>query len=1058
MKSYFVGLVLLAVFGIINIGIATATSVTVPNGVTSYVPVTITPTSQINGNFQQMVYFNPQTYSTYLSSNMQNVEFFYPDGALIPSWLESYTTSNAVYWLNLNGVTSGETIYMGFASTATSLFSTSNNVGEAPYLSSTYGEYDTGSNVFSYYQSFGGLTSLPSGWSNTTTEDSVYGKTLVTLNSANTVITSQGKGCGCGIYETPQTSMSPGNVIEWYGDMYNTQPAGSIAGLLATGSIPSSTSTYQPYGFDYPQGIVISGSTAYVVNNRGGQFSTGNVVEININNGQVVGAIDSPYFNRPYDIALSGSDLYVTNNFGGISNNGNVIEFNTNGQFINSIDSSAFSDPFGIAVYGSTIYVLNALGQYGAKASGNVIEISTANGQITGSINSPYFNDPYGISISSSGTLYIVNRQGGPSGTGNVIEFTNTGQFIGAIDSPAFDYPQSLNLSGTTLYVTNDNSKNVIEINTTTDQVTNSISSGDFVNPFGVASDGTSVYVTNPAGINHNSGTGDLLTFTPGYACTGLPMPLYEFNCHSMLYAFQTGDSAMNIITTGPVLTPVNPSYVSNANQVYSISIAPTGTSFSGLINYQLAATSSATPQALTTFTFSPGYNPATGVDSSPQSVYWLRTRVLPPNGQMPAVSFGSPTNVPLSVSLSLSPNLAYAGQNVDFTPTVTGGAGPYTYNYIVYNAVSGQLIYNSIGISSVPFSYAPTATGNYLGQIEVTDSNTPNDIAYSAKVPFNAIPYNGVVITSNVLTVDLGQQVLLTVNDIGTSVGTLVSPLVGQGNDQFSIYLVNSIVGTHTPINGGATVTETQLPMSFPYTPNVIGYVNYTVGGEMVTPLSYPTVSNSVTVKVNSDPTISASESATSVLTGGTETLTATVTGGTSQYSYQWYTISGSANTPVSGATSSTYVPSTSSTGTFTYGVNVIDAVGMSAYSNVVSYSVSAPVTTTITTGGGPIFTGGLPPTTTVRPTTTIAPVATTSVPASPTPPPTTTVKAAPPTTTVLPTTPTTTGNTLPPPSGIKPPSSSNTTLWLILAIIIIILILLALYWYSRRNKKGGK
>ena len=141
---------------------------TLPAGVvfTTKVTVTNNQNTSTSSPFQQMVNMSNSVYKGYAASNLQNVEFFYYNGTIIPSWLESYTYSkNALYWLKLGsiGANSTDTIYVGFASNGTNLFN-GNTVGEAPQLSSTYGQYDNGANVFStFYQNFVG-TGLPSGW------------------------------------------------------------------------------------------------------------------------------------------------------------------------------------------------------------------------------------------------------------------------------------------------------------------------------------------------------------------------------------------------------------------------------------------------------------------------------------------------------------------------------------------------------------------------------------------------------------------------------------------------------------------------------------------------------------------------------------------------------------------------------------------------------------------------------------------------------------------------------------------------------------------------------
>jgi hypothetical protein len=159
--------------------VAMAQAVTPPSTVLTYVPVTITnsQTSATPAPFQQMINVtssNPlwsyiNTTSGYVASN---VVFFYPNGTVIPSWLESYNPSHnppyMLFWIKLSAgipASSSVTIYMGVGSLKTNYYSIyQGTVGEAPELSPTYGEYDDGANVFPIlYQNFAG-TSLPSGW------------------------------------------------------------------------------------------------------------------------------------------------------------------------------------------------------------------------------------------------------------------------------------------------------------------------------------------------------------------------------------------------------------------------------------------------------------------------------------------------------------------------------------------------------------------------------------------------------------------------------------------------------------------------------------------------------------------------------------------------------------------------------------------------------------------------------------------------------------------------------------------------------------------------------
>ena len=140
-----------------------------PSVLTTYEPITITNTqsSATPNPFQQMVNFTSADpgFSSIATGNFgQNVEFFYYNGTVIPSWLENYTSTNAIWWLKIAAIPAGssETIYVGFAPSSVNLFD-GVDVGEAPQLSSTYAKYDDGANVFDFYDNFNGTT-LSSKW------------------------------------------------------------------------------------------------------------------------------------------------------------------------------------------------------------------------------------------------------------------------------------------------------------------------------------------------------------------------------------------------------------------------------------------------------------------------------------------------------------------------------------------------------------------------------------------------------------------------------------------------------------------------------------------------------------------------------------------------------------------------------------------------------------------------------------------------------------------------------------------------------------------------------
>ena len=203
-------------------------NITKPTNIQSYAPLTISNNQNVSvSNFQQMVNVPSSVFTGYANTAsgtaFQNLEFFYANGTIIPSWLENYTSSNALYWIKLPSVPAETsfTVYLGFASTSTNLFNTVND-GEAPQLSSTYAEYDDGVNVFNNYWNFAG-TSLPSGWT--------AGSGITATVNNKLTITSSALNVGF-LYEGAQVSTP--FIWEAYGEGTTTTSGAINLGLVFT--------------------------------------------------------------------------------------------------------------------------------------------------------------------------------------------------------------------------------------------------------------------------------------------------------------------------------------------------------------------------------------------------------------------------------------------------------------------------------------------------------------------------------------------------------------------------------------------------------------------------------------------------------------------------------------------------------------------------------------------------------------------------------------------------------------------------------------------------------
>ena len=163
----------------------------------TYVPLTITSSSATPNTFQQEVTVNMADYSFYAASNLENIEFMYPNGTIIPSWRENGTanTQTVTYWLKLGSFTTTN-IYMDFFPTNDNVLNTVND-GEAPQLSSTYGEYNNIANVmnsgllYQFYQlNGGGIQSQESVYQAQLTPNSVFSYGSLTATAGPTLYLS----------------------------------------------------------------------------------------------------------------------------------------------------------------------------------------------------------------------------------------------------------------------------------------------------------------------------------------------------------------------------------------------------------------------------------------------------------------------------------------------------------------------------------------------------------------------------------------------------------------------------------------------------------------------------------------------------------------------------------------------------------------------------------------------------------------------------------------------------------------------------------------------------
>jgi len=214
---------------------------TLPPYIIYYAPITITNSQNTAtpAPFQQMIQISESSFSGYIeyNNNFANFEFFYKNNTIIPAWIESNNSGVLTTWINLpKGITASNsiTIYLGFAG-ANNLLSSSGTtgIGEAPQLSSTYGQYDDGASVFNTYLNFVG-TSLPSSFT-------------ASASSDGTVRINNGLTLGTGTSDQPSwayilsTATYSPQIVEFYMSGVPTSPGG-YGGVSTDWGYSSSTS------------------------------------------------------------------------------------------------------------------------------------------------------------------------------------------------------------------------------------------------------------------------------------------------------------------------------------------------------------------------------------------------------------------------------------------------------------------------------------------------------------------------------------------------------------------------------------------------------------------------------------------------------------------------------------------------------------------------------------------------------------------------------------------------------------------------------------------------
>ncbi|MCB0608650.1 MAG: choice-of-anchor A family protein, partial [Lewinella sp.] len=233
---------------------------------------------------------------------------------------------------------------------------------------------------------------------------------------------------------------------------------------------------------------------------------------------------------------------------------------------------------------------------------------------------------------------------------------------------------------------------------------------------------------------------------------------------------------------------------------------------------------------------------------------------------------------------------------------------------------------------------YTSSDPKTYLGEFgippnsgSVTSSNFPQSgttpavyYVYACVKPYNGTGYCTPFV-EYVVTVKPDPTVSIAINNpvvcIGGSATLTATVTGGSGTFGYQWQSATSSGGTYTNISGATNPT---------YSPpaTAAGVTWYKVAvTDNVSGCADPT-SSALSLTVLADPQVNVTANNATVCQGENVTLTATVTGGSGTFGYQWQsaTSSGGTYTNITGATASTYSPSTSAAGTLYYKVKITD------------------------------------------------------------------------------------------------------------------------------------
>lgn len=394
-----------------------------------------------------------------------------------------------------------------------------------------------------------------------------------------------------------------------------------------------------------------------------------------------------------------------------------------------------------------------------------------------------------------------------------------------------------------------------------------------------------------------------------------------SFNNNSGCSLISSAVGAINVLAD-PIITtqPTATQTICVGGSISPLSFAFSGGPSSSTPSYQWYSVAGANYTPITTNGTSATYAPPSSIYNSTGSFNYAVIITQNVSGCASTYSASAQLNIVADPTTTSPVGANYcqnAGNVVQLTVAGTAGiTAPYTYQWFVNSTNS------NVGGSAIPLETNSTFTP------PVSATGTDYYYCVVSQAPVNA----GCSVASNPATITVTAAPSITTQPIATQsvcVGGILSALAvaysgGSGTPSYQWFsnATNSYVGG-APLTNATAATFTPPAATTPGTTFYYCQISF-VSNSGCSQIN----SNIAQITVVADPIISAQPTATqAICSGGTipSPFSVSFTNGIGTPTYQWFSVSGSTNTSIAGATAATYTPPVLNTvGTYNYMVQI--------------------------------------------------------------------------------------------------------------------------------------